>query len=291
MTERLFLPVCLLLCRSLVAADLFTSFEFGNTSDPIYATNLDNCTTVTAAGGYWVVEDSAITLVTNLNKSFGGTFAVNGTNYDGSGSRSCLHIDVTQTNTWGDQIVQHMPTMPNAGLVVSWGVMAYLTLQTTNVSQIVFDFIGDGTVFSQTIANPSTGLNFVSEGLTNGGSTFGTAHQIPVATWLWWTGIIDRETGAVKTSVYNPSNWTSYGESVAALDISPQPTNQSFNLHDFYIGDNYADHGALINGVTGCIIVDNLVMDWSSHTYPLLPQTTVRAYTFNSRYVRTVKSE
>jgi hypothetical protein len=264
----------LFVCRSLFAADLITTMESSTAGSVISATDLIN-SSVGIGDGYWHAQSTNnafnYTLIAGTNQAFGGrTFKIGSAFFDGSGTRSMAH-DFLDPRGWGECAILHLPTMPNFGKKVSWGVMVYYDLSTTNSSQITYDHLNTGTIYAQLNVNKDTGLYYDAE-QTATGTSFGSGFNITNRHWYLMTGLIDFPNGTAKVQYLDPSNgFSTMGESVVTF-TGFTINDQSFNTHDFYLGDPYTTH---IGYSQGYALFENFVVDWTTATYPLLPTYTI----------------
>lgn len=258
--------------KFVLSADLYTSFENGNSGDVVTVAGLNACTDSTIAGFNWTHVGSgsvfARTYITNSNQSFSSSVTVHGTAYDGSGTRAMLHGDIGDTNSWAEVATLHLPSMPNFGYAVSFGVFVYLDITNTTDTLVNFDFMWNGQAAFQMGVRQGI-ISYDAEGTAP--TNFGLFFTLLRRHWYWAAGLLDYGAGVMKYQYFDPANnYASMGESVATI-AGGNASDQAYNTHDLGFGDPYSTHLA---GASGFFMWDNLVVDWSTHTYPILPTTT-----------------
>lgn len=241
-----------------VTVNTFVDMEAGNDADTLTTTILDACTHE-AANGSWSISASPLTGFTVSADDLGtlnSPVTVSGITYTGAGG---VHGWDYHHTANPDKNVNYAPVTPGTKMALGcffkttlaagvFGSYDMFQIIGTNGTTAVFQVQDGATVFA--IAHGSSPIAGTTSSVGNVTMTTGTTY--------WINLLYDGVNSLCKVALFNPTTWAQVGSTLECA-IDPGVTIQTVRIGCNGHGSRPDKHSYF----------DNLIMDWTTATFPL----------------------
>jgi hypothetical protein len=222
---------------------------------------------VVPGGGSWSIGSQGTMTVGTANAhALRGPVSVNGVEYSGASTQALVLSDDAHGEEIDFEATANHP-------VISFG--GFINIGAHTDYALLDDFYIDNTsgypwiVSPQIIADSAACAPCVQiEGAISNGTTHGSpVWKLPVTAGktYWFSSMIDSPNRRIYLSIFDPDNdYALVGEH--SIDTDGQPSSSKLVLR---MGRQDAHTGNTPQGTTSHM--DNIIIDWTNHVYPLIP--------------------